>query len=59
MEKQLTLKQALKENKIKQFIKERLADKPGDQNKFDKVISSMVQKSPKVPKTSPPADSES
>lgn len=55
----ITLKEALAIGKLKQFIKERLADKPGDQEQFDSVISSMVQKSPKAPKASPPADSES
>lgn len=55
----ITLKQALKEGKLKQFIKERLADKPGDQEQFDKVISSMVQKSPEAPKASPKGSRES
>lgn len=51
--KKITLKEALATGKLKQFIKERLADKPGDQEQFNKVISSMVQKSPKAPKASP------
>ena len=54
----ITLKQALKEGKLKQFIKERLADKPGDQDAFDKAISSMVGKSPKDQKASRQDDSE-
>lgn len=49
----MNLKEALKNGKLKEFIKERLAEKPGDQNKFDSTISSMVGKSPKVPKASP------
>jgi len=55
----MNLKEALATGKLKQFIKERLADKPGDQDKFDKVISSMVQKSPKAPKASPKDSRES
>lgn len=55
----ISLKEALKTGKLKQFIKERLEDKPGDPDKFEKVISSMVGKSPKVPKASLPDDSES
>ncbi len=55
----ITLKEALKQGKLKQFIKERLADKPGDQDAFDKAISSMVGKSPKDQKASRQNDSES
>lgn len=55
----MNLKEALKTGKLKQFIKERLTDKPGDQDKFDAAISSMVGKSPKAPKASRRDDSES
>lgn len=54
----MNLKQALKEGKLKEFIKQHLKDKPGDQDKFDEVISSMAQKSPKARKASSRDDSE-
>lgn len=40
----MNLKEALATGKLKQFIKERLVDKPGDKEVFDKVIKSMIEK---------------
>lgn len=48
----LTLKQAIKEGKLEQFIKER-EGMVGDQEAFDKAISLLAKEnSPEVPKTS-------
>jgi len=49
-----TLKDAIKNNKLKDFIKERSKEeKKGDKEKFDKIIKSISQTSLKVPPTSP------
>lgn len=54
-----TLKDAQKNGKIDQFIKEREKSLTGDKTKFDKAIKSMVsEKSSKVPATSPKGSSE-
>lgn len=47
----MNLKEALKKNKLKQFIKERSGQK-GDRDKFDRTIGSMVGKSKAAPATS-------
>lgn len=47
----LSLKEALKAGKLKQFIKDHLKQK-GDAEQFDAVISSMVGKSKEAPRTS-------
>ena len=56
----ITLKEALKKGKIKQFIKERLfEEEEGDKERFDSTLSSMAQgKSPKARKASSQDDSE-
>lgn len=49
----MSLKDALKQNKLKDFIKERSKEKKsGDKEKFDKVIKSISQTSSKAPKAS-------
>lgn len=57
-EKNLTLKEALKKKKLKQFIKQH--DKQtGDKEAFDSILSSMASgKSPKARQPSAPDDSE-
>lgn len=48
-----TLKDAIKNNKLKIFIKARSKEeKKGDKEKFDKAIKSISQTSLKVPKAS-------
>ena len=56
----MNLKDALKNKKLPQFIKERQAEqKQGDRKKFDSTLSSMVgRKRKSVPATSSPASSE-
>jgi len=55
-----TLKEALENNKIKDFIKERTKEeKKGDKEKFDKIIKSISQTSPKAPKASTQDNRES
>lgn len=55
-----TLKEALKNKKLPQFIKERQAEQQqGDKGKFDSTLSSMVGgKKKSVPASSLPAASE-
>ncbi len=43
MKKKLTLKEAKKTDKIKQFIKEHAKDEPADKERFKKTISSVSQ----------------
>lgn len=48
-----TLKEAIKNNKLKDFIKARSKEeKKGDKEKFDKAIKSISQTSPKAPQSS-------
>ena len=48
-----TLKQAIKDNKLADFIKARSKEeKKGDKEKFDKAIKSISQTSSKAPKAS-------
>jgi hypothetical protein len=48
-----TLKDAIKNNKLKDFIKERSKEEGrGDKEKFDKAIKSISQTSSKAPKAS-------
>lgn len=54
--KRLTLKEALAQGKLPQFIKERLKQ-TGDKPRFDATVSSMVQKSKATPKPSSRDDS--
>lgn len=54
----MNLKEALKGNKLRQFIKER-AKQAGDKQRFDATLSSMAGMSPKAPATSKKRDSES
>ncbi len=55
-----TLKDALKNNKLTDFIKERSKEeKRGDKEKFDKAIKSISQTSSKAPKASTQDKSES
>jgi hypothetical protein len=49
----VTLKDAQKKGKIKEFIKEREKQPPGDKDRFEKTLKSMTRgKSTKVRKTS-------
>lgn len=41
---QMNLKEALKQGKLKEFIKGRLQEKQGDQDKFDSTLASMTGK---------------
>lgn len=43
MKKKLTLKEAKKTGKIREFIKEHKNDEPADKEKFKKTISSVSQ----------------
>lgn len=55
----MDLKEALKNNKLKQFIKERI-EQEGDAPKFDATLSSMAQgKLKEAPATSPKDSDES
>jgi hypothetical protein len=54
--KNINLKEALKKNKLNQFIKERVGQ-AGNKPDFDATLSSMVGKSPKAPATSGQDDS--
>lgn len=54
-----TLKEALANGKLDEFIKEHSDDAAGDADKLEAAISSMVGKSPKAPATSSQDDSES
>lgn len=54
-----TLKQAIAENKLDQFIKEHEADDAGDQDALERTIEAMVRKSKEAPATSSQADDES
>ena len=56
--KKITLKEAIKKGKLKEFIKEREQDKPADAEKFDATLSSMVGKSKATPKASSQDDPE-
>ena len=48
-----TLKEAIKNNKLKDFIKARSKEeKKGDKEKFDKAIKSISQTSSKAPQSS-------
>jgi hypothetical protein len=47
------LKQAREQGKLKQFIKERSAEK-GDPTAFNRVVQAMAQTSPEAPKASSP-----
>jgi hypothetical protein len=54
-----TLKEALKNNKLKDFIKERAGkQKKGDKEKFDKALKSISQTSSKAPQSSTPDNHE-
>lgn len=58
--KQLNLKQALKSNKLTDFIKARSKEeKKGNKEKFDKAIQSISQISLKAPKSSTAGSRES
>ena len=58
--KQLNLKQALKSNKLTDFIKARSKEeKKGNKEKFDKAIQSISQTSSKAPKSSTSGKRES
>lgn len=49
-----TLKDAIKNNKLKDFIKEHSKAPKGDKDKFDKALKSIVsEKKSKAPQTSP------
>ena len=49
----MNLKEAIKNNKLKDFIKARSKEeKKGDKEKFDKAIKSISQTSPKAPQSS-------
>ncbi len=55
-----TLKDAIKNNKLSDFIKERSKEeKRGDKEKFDKAIKSISQTLSKAPKASTQGKSES
>ncbi len=55
----MNLKEALKNNKLKDFIKERSKeDLKGDKDKFDKALKSIgLEKKSKAPQTSPRGNS--
>ena len=55
------LKEARKEGKLKEFIKEHSKDSKGDKEKFDKTLDSMIhpQKSKSTQETSSQGSSES
>ena len=54
------LKQAIKDNKLSDFIKGRSKqEKKGDKEKFDKAIKSISQTSSKAPKASTQGNRES
>lgn len=57
--KTLTLKDAIKKNKLDQFIKEHEKDAPSNADQFDATLSSMTGKSKAVLKASSQDDSES
>lgn len=50
--KKLTLKEARDKGKLKQFIKEHEKDAPGDAERFERALTSMVGKSKATPATS-------
>lgn len=54
----LTLKDAIKNGKLKQFIAERDDQPPGDMDKFNACLTSMTEKKKPKPGTSSPASSE-
>lgn len=55
-----TLKDAIKNNKLNDFIKARSKEeKKGDKEKFDKAIKSISQTSSKAPKASTQGNRES
>lgn len=56
----MNLKQAVKDNKLTDFIKARSKEeKKGDKEKFDKAIKSISQTSSKAPKSSTSGKRES
>lgn len=53
-----TLKQAISDGKLAQFVKEHRRDPKGDADTFNQTVQKMAGKSKSVPKTSPPVDSD-
>jgi hypothetical protein len=55
----MNLKEAIKNNKLSDFIKARSKEEKGDKEKFDKAIKSISQTSSKAPQASTQGNRES
>lgn len=51
-----TLKEARKAGKLEQFAKDHDADKPGDEEAFNRLFGAMAGKSKATPEASSPVD---
>ena len=54
----ITLREALNQGKLDQFIQEHKDDPPGDEDAFNRALRSMAGRSKEAPEASPPDGSD-